>query len=124
MWAGGLTELLKILAMAAAYDILPVVPHACGPYSYYFLVTQSHCPFQEYVTNSPDAKSVLPVFGKLFVNEPVPTAGYLDVAQLDLPGFGLELNSAINLISAKGLLKPAPAKDLPLPNAEKEESAQ
>jgi L-alanine-DL-glutamate epimerase-like enolase superfamily enzyme len=33
MWVGGMTELLKVSAMAAAYD-LPVVPHASGPYSY------------------------------------------------------------------------------------------
>jgi L-alanine-DL-glutamate epimerase-like enolase superfamily enzyme len=32
MWVGGMTELLKVAAMAAAYD-LPVVPHASGPYS-------------------------------------------------------------------------------------------
>ena len=30
MWVGGMTELLKISAMAAAYD-LPVVPHGSGP---------------------------------------------------------------------------------------------
>jgi L-rhamnonate dehydratase len=32
MWLGGLTELLKVSAHAAAYDI-PVVPHGSGPYS-------------------------------------------------------------------------------------------
>lgn len=35
-WLGGLTELLKVSAMAAAYDI-PVVPHGSGPYSYHFI---------------------------------------------------------------------------------------
>ncbi len=30
MWVGGMTELVKIAAQAAAYDI-PVVPHASGP---------------------------------------------------------------------------------------------
>jgi L-rhamnonate dehydratase len=72
MWVGGLTELLKISAMAAAYDI-PVVPHASGPYSYHFVVSQTNCPFQEYLANSADGKSVLPVFGNLFSNEPIPT---------------------------------------------------
>lgn len=31
---GGLTELLKLSAMASAYDI-PIVPHGSGPYSYH-----------------------------------------------------------------------------------------
>ncbi|KAH8723213.1 nucleotide-diphospho-sugar transferase [Phaeosphaeriaceae sp. PMI808] len=111
MWVGGMTELLKIAAMAAAYDI-PVVPHASGPYSYHFVVSQVNSPFQEYLANSPDGKSVLPVFGNLFLNEPIPTKGYLDVKTLDLPGFGLELNPNAGLIDAARILRPAPAKSL------------
>ncbi|KAK5109939.1 hypothetical protein LTR62_006428 [Meristemomyces frigidus] len=114
MWLGGLTELLKVSAMAAAYDI-PVVPHASGPYSYHYVVSQANCPFQEYLANSPDGKSVLPVFGNLFLNEPIPTKGYLDVSELDRPGFGLELNPAAPLIDAAGILNPAPARSLPAP---------
>ena len=111
MWVGGLTELLKISAMASAYDI-PVVPHASGPYSYHFVVSQTNSPFQEYLANSPDGKSVLPVFGNLFTNESIPTKGYLDVSELDGPGFGLEINPAAPLIDASGVLNPAPAKTL------------
>jgi UDP-N-acetylglucosamine/UDP-N-acetylgalactosamine diphosphorylase len=103
MWVGGMTELLKIAAMAAAYD-LPVVPHASGPYSYHFVVSQHNCPFQEYLANSPDGKSVMPVFGDLFLNEPIPDKGYLDVSILDKPGFGLELNPNARLIDATNLL--------------------
>jgi L-rhamnonate dehydratase len=114
MWLGGMTELLKVSALAAAYDI-PVVPHASGPYSYHFVVSQSNCPFQEYLANSPDGKSVLPVFGDLFLNEPIPTKGYLDVSILDKPGFGLELNPAAKLIPASALLTPAPQKALRAP---------
>jgi L-alanine-DL-glutamate epimerase-like enolase superfamily enzyme len=111
MWVGGMTELLKISAMAAAYDI-PVVPHASGPYSYHFVVSQANSPFQEYLANSPDGKSVLPVFGNLFLNEPIPTKGYLDVADLNKPGFGLELNPNAGLIDAANILNPAPARSL------------
>ena len=111
MWVGGMTELLKISAMASAYDI-PVVPHASGPYSYHFVVSQSNSPFQEYLANSPDGKSVLPVFGNLFINEPIPTKGYLDISELDKPGFGLELNPAARLIPANQVLNPAPQKAL------------
>ncbi|KAK7718844.1 hypothetical protein SLS57_005954 [Botryosphaeria dothidea] len=111
MWVGGLTELLKISAMAQAYDI-PVVPHASGPYSYHFVIAQPHSPFQEYLANSPDGKSVLPVFGSLFSNEPIPVNGYLDAADLDKPGFGLEIAPNAPLIDAANILNPAPAKAL------------
>ena len=107
MWVGGMTELLKVASMAAAYDV-PVVPHASGPYSYHFVVSQANAPFQEYLVNSPDGKSVLPVFGDLFINEPIPIRGYLDVSELDKPGFGLEINPQAKLISAKHILNPAP----------------
>lgn len=117
MWLGGMTELLKVSSMAAAYDI-PVVPHASGPYSYHFVVSQSNSPFQEYLANSPDGKSVLPVFGNLFLNEPIPSKGYLDVSALDLPGFGLEINPAAGLIDASGVLNPALAKELPPPTSD------
>ena len=114
MWVGGMTELLKVAAMASAYDI-PVVPHASGPYSYHFVVSQCNSPFQEYLANSPDGKSVTPVFGDLFLNEPIPEKGYLDVSVLDKPGFGLELNPAARLIPAGNILNPAPPKSLKAP---------
>lgn len=118
MWIGGLTELLKVSAMAAAYDI-PVVPHASGPYSYHFVISQANSPFQEYLSNSPDGKSVLPVFGNLFTNEPIPYKGYLDVTELDKPGFGLEINPQAPLIDGDLLLNPAPAKSLTATDDEK-----
>ena len=102
MWCGGLTELLKIANMAAAYDI-PVVPHASGAYSYHYC---------EYLANSPDGKSVMPVFGDLFIDEVMPTSGKLDMKFLDKPGFGLELNRKANLINAKSLLMPNPERNL------------
>ncbi|KAJ5327753.1 Mandelate racemase/muconate lactonizing enzyme [Penicillium brevicompactum] len=117
MWVGGMTELLKVSAMAAAYD-LPVVPHASGPYSYHYVVSQTNCPFQEYLANSADGHTVEPVFGNLFLNEPIPTKGYLDVSVLDKPGFGLELNPAAPLIPAASILTPAPQKSLRAPGNE------
>ncbi|KAF2030513.1 nucleotide-diphospho-sugar transferase [Setomelanomma holmii] len=124
MWVGGMTELVKIAAMAAAYDI-PVVPHASGPYSYHFVVSQANSPFQEYLANSPDGKSVMPVFGNLFLNEPIPTQGYLDVKTLDLPGFGLELNPNAGLIDAARILNPAPVKSLkPIEDKQPEPAAE
>lgn len=115
MWLGGLTELLKVAAMASAYDV-PVVPHASGPYSYHFVVSQSNSPFQEYLANSPDGKSVLPVFGGLFVDEPIPTKGYLNVMDLDKPGFGLELSPSAPLIDAQHIFNPSPSRSLDDPD--------
>ncbi|KAL8729664.1 MAG: hypothetical protein Q9166_004613 [cf. Caloplaca sp. 2 TL-2023] len=119
MWVGGMTELQRISAMASAYD-LPVVPHASGPYSYHFVISQPNSPFQEYLANSPDGKSVQPVFGDLFLNEPIPTKGYLDVSELDKPGFGLELNPNARLISGDNLLNSAPQKGLEPPKSSDE----
>ena len=89
MWVGGLTELLRISAMAAAYDI-PVIPHGSGVYSYHFVMSQPHSPFVEYINTSPKSDEILPVFGKLFTNEVLPENG--TVRPPDLPGWGLELN--------------------------------
>lgn len=123
MWLGGLTELLKVSSMAAAYDI-PVVPHASGPYSYHFVVSQPNTPFQEYLANSADGRTVEPVFGNLFLNEPIPVKGYIDVSELDKPGFGLELNPAAPLIPGSALLNPAPAKSLTVPESERQQQQQ
>jgi L-alanine-DL-glutamate epimerase-like enolase superfamily enzyme len=107
-WVGGLTELLRISAMASAYDI-PVVPHASGPYSYHFVLSQPNSPFCEYVANSADGLSVQPVFGGLFADEPVPQGGRLRVSEA--PGFGLTLSTTAALRpldGAAGALMPAP----------------
>jgi L-alanine-DL-glutamate epimerase-like enolase superfamily enzyme len=120
MWLGGLTELLKVASMAAAFDI-PVIPHASGSYSYHFVASQHNSPFQEYLANSPDGKSVLPVFGDLFIDEPIPTKGYLDITELDKPGFGLTLNPNAKLVDATGLLGMKPQKSLTVPVADGEE---
>jgi L-rhamnonate dehydratase len=89
MWAGGLTELLRIAALANAYDI-PVVPHGSGAYSYHFCVTQPQAIWSEYINISPDGRTVTPVFGSMFRDEPVPVDGR--IAPGEAPGFGLELD--------------------------------
>ncbi len=88
MWLGGLTEALRVSAMAAAYDI-PVVPHGSGPYSYHFVMAQAHSPFCEYLITSADASRIEPVFGALFENEELPENGRIRPS--DEPGFGLRL---------------------------------
>ncbi len=78
MWVGGLTELLKIAAHAAAYDI-PVIPHGSGPYSYQFIASQTGPAFCEYVAASADGKTIQPVFGDLFAGEALPVNGRLKI---------------------------------------------
>ena len=89
MWCGGLTELLRISALAAAYDI-PVVPHGSGAYSYHFVITQPHCPFCEYLNTSPDCLSFPAVFGDMFENEILPVNGHIRLT--DEPGWGLRIS--------------------------------
>jgi len=123
MWVGGLTELLKVCAQAAAYDI-PVVPHASGAYSYHFVVSQANCPFQEYLCNSPDGTygpdnrgALPPVFGTLFESEPTPVGGKLKISQLDSEegGFGLVVSQRARqsiLVPGRELLNPPVARPL------------
>ena len=89
MWVGGLTELLRIGAMANAYDI-PVVPHGSGAYSYHYCITQPQVIFAEYINSSPTGREVSPVFGTMFKNEKLPMNGSITLS--DEPGFGLELD--------------------------------
>lgn len=89
MWLGGLTELIRVAALANAYDI-PVVPHGSGAYSYHFCITQPQAIFCEYINISPDGRTIVPVFGAMFVNETMPENGRIRLS--DAPGFGLELD--------------------------------
>ena len=88
MWVGGLTELLRISAHAAAYD-LPVIPHGSGACSYHFVASQPHVTSCECVAVSPDGRSVTPVLGELFEGEVLPERGRVRVPET--PGFGMTL---------------------------------
>lgn len=98
MWVGGMTELLRIAAHASAYD-LPVIPHGSGPYSYHFIASQTGEAFCEYVAASPDGRSIQPVFGDLFVGEPLPENGRIRLG--DAPGFGMDLRDRAMLVEVR-----------------------
>jgi L-rhamnonate dehydratase len=91
-WCGGLTELLKIKAMASARSRLCVL-HASSVYSYHFALASDATPFSEFLMMAPKADRVVPMFEPLFTNEPVPVDGH--VALGDAPGFGVDLNPAL-----------------------------
>ena len=88
-WCGGITELIKISALADAHGAL-VVPHGSSVYSYHFVVTRHNSPFAEFLMMAPQADKVVPMFTPLLLDEPVPVNGRLKVP--DTPGFGVRLN--------------------------------
>ncbi|MDT8893553.1 L-rhamnonate dehydratase [Halomonas sp. I1] len=90
-WCGGVTELIKISALADAHNKL-VVPHGSSVYSYHFVVTRHNSPFAEFLMMAPDADKVVPMFNPLLLDEPVPENGRMRASRLDAPGFGVRLN--------------------------------
>lgn len=91
-WCGGLTELLKIKAMASARSRLCVL-HASSVYSYHFAIASDATPFSEFLMMAPNADRVVPMFEPLFTDEPVPVDGH--VTPSDDPGFGVTLNPEV-----------------------------
>ena len=90
-WCGGVTELLKISALADAHGKM-VVPHGSSVYSYHFVITRHNLPFAEFLMMHPGPTEVVPMFHPQLIGEPVPHNGRLHVSALDKPGFGVELN--------------------------------
>jgi L-rhamnonate dehydratase len=93
-WCGGLTELIKISALADAHQAL-VIPHGSSVYSYHFVVTRHNSPFAEFLMMAPGADRVVPMFTPLLLDEPVPVNGRMKVP--DRPGFGVRLNPECEL---------------------------
>ena len=101
-WVGGLTEAKRIVAMAAAYD-LPVIPHGSSVFSYHLLYAFTNCPLAEFLVMSPQADELVPLFGNLFKNEPMPQGGY--VVLPEAPGWGVELNDQLELVRPYGTMR-------------------
>ncbi|PAA47173.1 hypothetical protein BOX15_Mlig017110g4 [Macrostomum lignano] len=89
-WLGGITEARRVVAMAAARDAV-VVPHGSSVYSYHLQMAFPNCPLGEFINLSPEADTVSPYFGNLFLDEPLPERGFVRLAA-DRPGFGVTLN--------------------------------
>ncbi|WP_283149102.1 L-rhamnonate dehydratase [Silvimonas soli] len=95
-WCGGITELIKISALADAHNAL-VVPHGSSVYSYHFVITRHNSPFAEFLMMAPKADQVVPMFNPLLLDEPVPVNGRMSASALDKPGFGVRLNPECKL---------------------------
>lgn len=87
-WCGGLTEALRIAALAAAFDV-EVMPHHGGAYSYHFALAQPGVPYVEYLNTSERCDTIVPLTGPAFRGEPLPKEGMISLG--DAPGFGLDL---------------------------------
>jgi L-rhamnonate dehydratase len=88
-WCGGLTELVKISALADKHKSL-VIPHGSSVYSYHFVITSHNSPFAEFLMMAPQADRIVPMFSPLLLDEPVPVNGRMQVPER--PGFGVRLN--------------------------------
>ncbi|PVD39567.1 hypothetical protein C0Q70_02202 [Pomacea canaliculata] len=100
-WVGGLTEARRVVAMAAAEDVL-VIPHGSSVYSYHLQYAFTNCPVAEFINLSPNADKITPYFGGLFPDEPLPKDGFIDLP--DRPGFGVTLEKS-------RLIRPCPRSE-------------
>jgi len=92
-WVGGLTEARRIVALAASFDI-PVIPHGSSVYSYHLQFAFTNCPLAESIVLASNAEKILPIFGELFLDEPMPVDGYITLDG-SKHGFGVTLNPAV-----------------------------
>jgi L-rhamnonate dehydratase len=93
-WCGGISELMKISALADARGVM-VVPHGSSVYSYHFSITRHNSPFAEFLMMAPGADEVTPMFSPLLLDEPVPQNGRMKLP--DTAGFGVRLNPQCQL---------------------------
>lgn len=89
-WSGGLTEALRIGAMARGRGI-PIIPHCAGVYSYHFSIAHVDSPVTEYLAAGDATKVVAK--GHVIIGEPAPEDGQIYLG--DAPGFGIELERSL-----------------------------
>ncbi|CAF0953459.1 unnamed protein product [Adineta steineri] len=89
-WCGGITEARRIVALASAYDI-PIIPHGSSIYSYHLQYAFPNLPMSEFLIMSSDSSSIVPYFGDLFTDEPLPKDGWIHL-DANKPGFGVTIN--------------------------------
>lgn len=93
-WCGGLTELLRISAVAHTFGV-KVIPHVGGMPAYHFVVTRPDGDLAEFPVLSADGGSVTGQHAPLFSGEVLPVDGW--ITPNDDPGFGLTLNPSLPL---------------------------
>lgn len=92
--AAGITEVRKIVHLAAANDIA-VIPHGSWVPNYHLAMANINVPLVEYFPKHDDPEN------RLLIGEPDPKNGFIELS--DKPGFGLELNrKALKRFAWKG----------------------
>ena len=104
-WCGGLTEMVKISAMADAKSVL-VVPHGSSVYSYHFVVTRHNSPFAEFLMMAPAADQVVPMFTPLLLDEPVPVGRAAEGERARRPGFRSAVEPRLQVAPSASPLTP------------------
>ncbi|TDD99014.1 L-rhamnonate dehydratase [Jiangella asiatica] len=104
-WCGGLTELLRISAIAQVFGV-KVIPHVGGMPAYHFVATRPDGDLAEFPVLSADGGSVTGQHAPLFTGEVLPVDGW--ITPNDEPGFGLTLSPEAKLRPALAALA-APA---------------
>jgi L-rhamnonate dehydratase len=117
-WVGGLTEARRVVALAAAYDTM-VIPHGSSVYSYHLQFAFQNCPMGELIVLAPQADKIWPLFGSLFLDEPMPVDGYISL-DASKPGFGVTLNPEVRATFER----PHPHKPLSFEETEKQKDAR
>jgi L-alanine-DL-glutamate epimerase-like enolase superfamily enzyme len=87
-WAGGLSEMVKICALASAYGI-PVIPHHGGQASLHLIASQAltTCPIQEWLLQWGR-------LGQFFLKERIePVDGYIELPTQ--AGLGMALDESV-----------------------------
>ena len=87
-WAGGLTEMTKICALASSYAI-PVIPHYGGMASTQLIASQTitTCPIQEWLLQ-------IGITNQHFLKHRIkPVDGYIELPKG--PGMSMELNDSV-----------------------------
>ena len=65
-------------SLPRSYDI-PCIPHGSSIYSYHLQFACAQSPLAELLIMSPNADQIVPYFGNLFLDEPLPIDGYIDL---------------------------------------------
>ena len=78
---------------SAAFVVVVHPPSISGRYAF------KNCPVAEYINLSHKADTIVPYFGGLFSDEPLPSGGFIDLPER--PGFGVTLVK-------EGLVRPYP----------------
>ncbi len=82
--AAGVTEVQKIVNLAASFDI-PVIPHGGWATNFHLAMANVNIPMAEYFPPQEENEGA-----RVFHGEPIVKDGYLELT--DKPGFGLELD--------------------------------